>query len=369
MAASNYVYDQNGIISQRRLSRAYDQPIVLHTSKGAVVRPDSDSSPPESCSASGVDPLACRFEVLGGMVAKGALGSLTFFGALVSLLGRTSLEPISQFFGFMLLLFLTFLACTGSLFWWGSTSGSKVDLTVRKVFNIYVLCVASDILARLISVFTAIPPTSSIPVDISYLIILATLLLFIFSLFIHKEGLNAMFAQETIFFVVCTMVLNFSTTCLFCDILPHFMLPHLVYVGVLLGLSLSLVGYQFPKFSLSRVYKALNQPEPPPYVALAVSGDNSRKNSFSSTVSSLKQRSRVSASSFSSLNSFYPQVGCGRRKGRGGWGKWVKKGYALEFDFNSNDISGHTNAFHWASINTDQGWEKLMLLHLFLWGL
>lgn len=313
MAASNY--DLNGIISQRRLSRAYDQPIM---NKGVVVvRPDADRCTPESSSS--VGPLACnRFEVLGGIVAKATLGSLTVFGALVSLLGRASLEPISQLFGFMVMMFLTFLACTGSFFWWGSTGGLKVDLTVRKVFHIYVLCVSSDILARMVSIFTAIPTTSSIPVDTSYFIILATLLLFIFSLFIHKEGLNAMFAQETVFFVVCTMVLNFSTTCLFCDILPYFMLPHMVYVGVLLGLSLSLVGYQYPKLSLSRIYKALNQSEPPPYFVsseqpLTVSGDNSRsqsrKESFSSTVSSLKPRSRLSASSFSSLNSLYPQVG------------------------------------------------------------
>lgn len=318
MAASNY--DQNGIIFNRRLSRAYDQPIVQHTNKGAVVRPDADRSSPEPCSSS-ADPLACRLQALGGIVAKGTLGSLTIVGALVSLLGRASLEPVSQLFGFMVMLFLSFLACTGTFYWWGSTGGSKVDLTVKKVFHVYTLCVSSDILARLIGIFTALPPTSSIPVDTSYFIILATMILFIFSLFIHKEGLNAMFTQETVLFVVCNMVLNFSTTCLFSDILPQYILPHMVYVGMLLGLSLSLVGYHFPKFSLSRIYRALNQSEPPPYIVTpeVVPGENSssqsRKDSFSSTVSSVKARSRVSASSFSSMNSFFPQVGKGVGRG------------------------------------------------------
>ena len=314
-AGSNY--DQNGIISLgRRLSRAYDQPIVQHTSKGAFVRPDVDRSTPES-SSSGVAESLARFEAIGGVMAKVTLGFLTVMGAVVSLLGRASLEPVSQLFGFMVMLSATFLACTGSFFWWGGTGGLKVGINVKKVLHIYTLCVSSDVLARLISIFTAMPP-SSILGDTGYFVSLSTLLLFAFSLLIHGDGLNAMFSQETVLFVVFTMVLNFSSTCLFCDILPYFLLPHLVYAGLLLGLSLSLVGYRLPKLTPSAIYKALNQ-EPPPHIVTPkrVSGDNSRpvsrRESYSSTVSSVKP-----ASISSSVNSFYPQVGKGGES-RGEW--------------------------------------------------
>jgi hypothetical protein len=313
MAASNY--DQNGIIAQsRRLSRAYDQPIVHHTSRGTVVRQDIDRGTPES-GASGVAESLARFEAVGGAMAKGTLVSLMAFGALVSLIGRASLEPVSQMFGFMLMLFVTFLACTWSFFWWGGTGGSKVGLTAKKVLQIYLLCISSDILARTISVFTAIPATSNIPEDASYYMSLSTLLLFVFSLIIHEDGLNASFSRETVIFVVFTMVLNFSSTCLFRDILPHFLLPHLVYVGVLLGLSLSLVRNRFPKLSLSGIYKTLNTSDGVPHIVmsqrLSAAGDSnsrpqSRRESYSSTMSSLKPR--VSTSSISSVNSFYPQV-------------------------------------------------------------
>ena len=326
-------YDQNGLLSQRRLSRAYDQPIVQHTSKGAFVRQDLDrgvSADAGSC-LGGENVSFFRFEAVGGILAKGALGSLTMVGALVSLLGRASLEPISQLFGFMLMLFAIFVACSVSFYWWGGASRGKVTLTVRRVLHIYALCVGSDIVARLVGIFTATPPTSPIPEDTSYFISLATLLLFAFSLFVHDKSLNAMFSQETVFFVVCTLVLNFSSTCLFRDILPYFMLPHLVYVGALLGLSLSLLGYRFPKFSLSGIYWALSQPSgssrqvqvsvggPDPSTSvIQVSVDNSRsqsrKESLSSTVSSL--RPRISASSMSSMNSFNPLVRRGSERGK-----------------------------------------------------
>ena len=307
-------YDQNGLVSQRRVSRAYDQPIVQHTSKGSVVRPD-DRASSESASIS-MEGLGHRFEAIGGMVAKGTLGSLTIVGALVSVLGKASLDIASQLFGFMLILVVTFVACSGSFYWWGCTNRSRVGLNIKKITYIYFICIASDFVARIVSLLTDATPTNEIAAELSYYVVDATLLLFVFSLFIHKDGLNAMLAQENIFFVVCTVIFNFSSTSLFHEIIPAFLLPQMVYAGVLLGLSMSLAGYRVPRISLSRLYWSLKQSEPArplisepsvPTVSVDVSGSSqSRRDSYSSTVSSVKQR--VSFSSISSMNSVNPQV-------------------------------------------------------------
>ena len=314
MAAPSY--DQNGLIFQRRLSRAYDQPIVeQHSTKGTVVRTDMDKrqgSPDPNADDGGHSSL----EALGGMVAKITVGLMTVVGVLVGLLGKASLDVISFLFGLMVLMVISFFACTGTFYWWASINISKVGLTVEKVIHIYLICVLSDLLACLVGIFTAVPPTSSLPVDTGYFIILATLLFFVFSLLVHKDGLNAMFSQETAIFVACTMVLNFSSTCLFRDVLPRFLLPQLVYVGALLGLSVALAGYKFPKVSLSGIYWTFNQPMSTgparPVVNIERSSvhssvDNSpqsRRCSYSSTsVSSLRPLSVSSANS-----SMYPHV-------------------------------------------------------------
>lgn len=308
--------ERNGLISQRRLSRAYDQPIVQHTSKGTVVHTDFDMSTSDSSPAA-TDGLGSRFEAVGGIVAKATLVSLAVMGALVSIVGKASLEVASQLFGFMLMLSATFVGCAGSFYWWGTSSRGKVSLSVRKVIFAYLLCVSSDMLARFIDYFTAIPSTSSVPAGVTYFVSLGTILLFVFSLFVHDEGLNAMFSQESVFFVTCTLMLNFSSICLFGKILPHFLLSQMVYVGLLLGLALSLAGYRFPKVSPSGIYWMMSQTAPsrpivhvkPSSVTKRVSIDNSlpqsRRDSYSSTSSKLH---RASFSSISSMNSINPQV-------------------------------------------------------------
>ena len=309
-------YDQNGVIFQRRFSRAYEQPIVQSTSKGIVVRPSSQDGRDSSLShTSSVENP--KMEALGSMVAKGTLGLIAAVGILAGILDKASLQVISQLFGFMLMYVATFMACTGSFYWWGGISMNKVKLTIKKIIIIYFICVSSDVVARMISAFTDIPPTSPVPADTSYFISFATLLLFIFSLLVHSEGVNAMFSQESVIFVTCTVVLNFTSICLFREVLPHLLLPQMVYVGVLLGLSLSLAGYTFPSMSLSGIYWMFHQsgrarapvvvdnvsPSLPRISVDLHSHEQSRRSSASSSM-----RQRASFSSISSITSAYPQV-------------------------------------------------------------
>lgn len=328
--AATASYDQNGVTqNSRRVSRAYEQPVVQHApsggGRGMVVYPESEKSAQDPSQSASLDSLGRRFDALGGLLAKVALGCLTLAGALVSLAGKASLEAASQLFGFMLLFVLTFAACTGAFYWWGGSSKRKVTLTVNKVIHIYLLCISAEILARIIAFFTAVPASSGVPTDIGYFLSLATLLLFVFSVFVHKDGLNAMFSQESVLFVACTLALNFSSTCLFSDVLPRLVLPQMVYAALLLGLSMYLTGYKFPRVSPSGIYWLLSESRPParPVVTVETSGPSSRTNSlqqshresFSSSVS----KYRTSVSSVSSQNSFFP-VSLERRGGGGGGG-------------------------------------------------
>ncbi len=304
--------ETNGNAFQRRYSRAYDQPIVHNTNKGTVVvKPDGENS--NNMATYDHGKLDFGLEAVGAMVAKATLCLVTLVGVSVGLLGSSSLEVASQFIGFMILLVLVFLACSATFYWWGSTSKSNIKFNIHSILSVYGVCVASDILARIINLFSRVPPSNNIPVDISYFISFATILLFAFTLLFHNNGLNAMFSRESVLFVLCSVVFNFSTSRLFSEFLPRFILPQMVHAGMFLGLSLSLAGYRFPHISPSGLYWMINQrgeakmqPARPSIPEISVDHSpqgSTRKISNSSTQS----KPRVSLSSLSSMTS-YAQV-------------------------------------------------------------
>lgn len=249
--------------SQRRYSRVYDQPIVQHTSKGPVVRVESEDNQSEASAATNtsdgqiLNPEASKFS---NYVAEGGLGLFILVGLLVGLGGRDFLVGASQLFGFMFLFLLAFVVCSGLYLWWGAWNKDSINLNVKKVLVIYSICTFSDLVGRLITTYAAIPAADSLPFNTSYYIFLATLLFANFALFAHRDGLNGMFSQEAVLFVALSCVLNFTSWCLFGDVVPGVVLPQLVYTGVLMGLTLSLVGYRFPHLSLSAIYWALSNP-------------------------------------------------------------------------------------------------------------
>lgn len=301
--------EPNGLIFQRRFSRAYDQPILQNTNKGnVVVRVDETSN---STSSEHGDVMDHKLDALGGILARVTLGTLTVVGALVGVLDKASLDVVSQFIGFMLMFVMTFMACTGTFYWWASSSRANVNLNVKKVLYIYGVCTLCDIVSRVINMFSRMPQSSVIPEDVSYFVSLATMLMFSFSLLFHKNGLNAMFSKETVLFVVCSVTLNYSSSRLFCEALPKIILPHMVHTGALLGLSLSLAGCRFPKISPSGLYWMFHQREGQQQINVAlphISVDHSPQTSRKLSSSSTQSKPRVSLSSISSMNSSFPQV-------------------------------------------------------------
>ena len=301
--------------SQRRYSRAYDQPIVHQTSKGPMVRVESEDNQSEtSAMTSTSDGQVLNPEAnslgLGNYLAQGCLGLFIVVGALVGLGGRDFLVGASQLFGFMFLFLCSFVVCSGVFLWWGAWNKESIDLNVKKVIVVYSICTVSDLLGRLVTMYAAIPAADSLPFNTSYYIFLATLLFANFALFAHRDGLNGMFSQEACVFVGLSCILNFTSWCLFGDIVPGFLLPQLVYTSVMMGLTLSLVRYRFPHVSLSAVYWALSNPSshlrlPRRVSTLRPSSHSTRKTSaVSDTSSSIRQK--TSHSSVSSLLSINP---------------------------------------------------------------
>lgn len=300
--------------SQRRYSRAYDQPIVQQTSKGPIVRVESEDNQSE---VSGMTSTTIDGQVLnpeatniGHYLAQACLCLFIVVGVLVGVGGRELLVGASQVFGFMFLFLCSFIVCSGLFLWWGAWNKNSIDLNVKKIMVVYTICTTSDLLGRLITMYAAIPAADSLPFNTSYYIFLATLLFANFALFAHRDGLNGMFSQEACLFVALSCILNFTSWCLFGDVVPTLLLPQLVYISILMGLTLSLVGDRFPHVSLSAVYWALSNPSANLRgqrrgSGLRPSTHSTRKTSTISDVSS-SIRQKTSHSSLSSMISINP---------------------------------------------------------------
>ena len=299
--------------TQRRYSRAYDQPIVQQTSKGPIVRVESEDNQSEASamtSTSDGQILNPEATNLSNYLAQACLCLFIVVGALVGVGGRELLVGASQVFGFMFLFLCSFVVCSGLYLWWGAWNKDTINLNVKKVLVVYTICTTSDLLSRLVTTYAAIPAADSLPFNTSYYIFLATLLFANFALFAHRDGLNGMFSQEACLFVALSCILNFTSWCLFGDIVPTFLLPQLVYVSVMMGLTLSLVGHRFPHLSLSAVYWALSNPSAHQRSQRRMSGlrpssHSTRKTSAISDVSS-SIRQKTSHSSLSSMISINP---------------------------------------------------------------
>ncbi len=293
------------LISQRRYSKAYEQPIVSQTPKGSYVVRESDDthSTATGSTTSGVRPRA-RGRVgkvlnpetiwMGSILAKFGLGVLVFVAVSVMAVGRFPLEVASHIVGFSLVFLLAFVTCSGLFVWWGSWGSSAVSLTVKKVLVLYGVCSVSYIVSRVVIDVARLPLTDALPTAASHYILFTTLLLINFALFAHPDGLNAMFSAETVYFVGLTTLLDLMTNSIFGHFLPTVLLSQTVYLSGFLGMTLSLMGNRFQTLSLSNIYRVLKRLNHPSVV---------RKLSRTSSTTSSAVGHRFHRNSFSSVSS------------------------------------------------------------------
>nr|BAA34309.1 EFPDE3 [Ephydatia fluviatilis] len=108
----------------------------------------------------------------------------------------------------------------------------------------------------------AIVALTIFPSQVAYLLLLGTSLLVVVTLVAQRGGLGAVFARESLTFVALVEVLHFSTTGLFHRVLPAILLPQLVYVSVVAGLTLCETNRQFGFLSLNKLRQQLLQEQP-----------------------------------------------------------------------------------------------------------
>ena len=295
------------VVVQRRFSRILQAPVVQSTPGGPAIHVEGDETADPGGTAkdsSGriLNPEAMTF---GALVAKTIAASLAALAFAAFLGGEAFLLAASQLFGFALLLVVTFTACTGLYLWWGAAYHHATNLTVRRVLMVYLACSCSDIAARWITAYAQFPNVGRLPtIDAGYFVVLTTLLFTSFSLVAHRGGLNAAFSQESSVFVGLTLLLNVVATALFAPSLSVLYPPQLVYVSTLLGLTLSLLGDRFPRFSPSSVYWLLTHRDRLRHSSLRPGGG--RVSIGSSTQSSKPPRTPLS--SVSSLTSVMTRV-------------------------------------------------------------
>ena len=304
--------------NQRRYSKAYDQPLVEHTAKGPLVRVETVNEEDAASSSQATSPAAGHGGMtlnpegsrMGVRMAKGGVTAVALVGIGTALLGRAPLMAASQLFGFIFMFLATFSVCSGLFLWWGSWGRDHVHLGVRKVLGLYAMCCVSDAFVCLVISYTElrIPIAETLLLDHAGYFLLLTAILFLgFALFAHRDGLNAMFSQEVYLFVGTVMVLNFSATCIFNQLLPSLLLSQFVYVSLLFGLTLSLLGDRYPQLSLGFLYQLLRQYDPK---MLTKSGRRLSASSLASTNSSalMKRMSYSSVSSMATMSSLQPSV-------------------------------------------------------------
>lgn len=161
-------------------------------------------------------------------MAKGGVTAVALVGIATALLGRAPLMAASELFGFTFMFLATFSVGGGLFLWWGSWGRDYVKLGVRKVLGLYLMCCISDALACLVVAYSNLGIRFA---DILFLehagyFLCLTVFLFVgFALFAHRDGLNALFSQEVCLFVGTVMVLNFSATYIFGQLLPRLSSP------------------------------------------------------------------------------------------------------------------------------------------------
>ena len=260
------------ILQQRRYSRVLDAPVVQHTSRGPTVRVDNTISSTESgvthdkgVHGRTLSPEALRF---GNLVAQATVVVLVSTGMLFNLVGYSGLLSLFHLFGFVLLYTAVFAISCGLFIWWRRTQNqANCDLGVKRTLALYGLCTLLDLVALLITRHTGFAPAQYLAGQATYFLLLASSLLVAVSQVGRRGGgIGAVFARESITFVGLAVTLNFSANCLFDRVLPSVLLPQLVYVSALAGLTLCQTDKQFGLLSFGR---------PAPLQALHPSRDRS----------------------------------------------------------------------------------------------
>ena len=174
-------------------------------------------------------------------LVKTGIGFMMILALFVVIIGDGLVLQISHVFGFVMLFFVSFIIGCGTYLWWVSWVHERIGITIHCVFTTFLICCVSDLVSAGANRVIDLGPFENLPIDISYYSIFTMSLFSLFASVVHQKGTSAMFSHETCVFVCITVVMHYSTWCLFSGIIPSFIHSQIVYTSCLLAMSVSLL--------------------------------------------------------------------------------------------------------------------------------
>jgi len=286
--------------ASRKVSRAFTSPVI----EAERLRKLSGHSK-QSATSSFLTKLDCTHSTL---VLYTVLAVL---GILLCLLGRAFLQTAVLAIGYATVALCIFLVASFLYAWWGAKNMDVIQFDVQKCVYCYLACIGGEVASFLVSLY--IPNALEIPglgLDAMDVITFTTVVLLVFCTFINRNGLDAVFSTEALYYVFISVGLRYVSFVTFDLVIPVFLTSVLIHNSILTGLGLMLWRLRHPNSFLQLINLPFNYSSAPSVISTSpsVSQLSSRRNS----VASLSSRSSVrqSRSSWSTYTSRNSSVSC-----------------------------------------------------------
>jgi len=239
---------------------------------------------------------------------SGALyGIVLLLGIAMYLSGRHFLQAAVLVVGYITVSVCLFLATSLLYAWWGAKNMETSQFDTRKCIYCYLSNISGEFASCLVVWFLPTPlKVPGIGLDPIDLLTFTTLVLLIFCMFVNNGGLDAVFSNEALYFVLLGVVLRYANSVIFDSVIPNFLTSLVSHNGVLLGLTIMLWKHRHPNAALLQLLNFPLGSNAPVLIntSPSYSSQSSRRNSISSTTSRSSARlSRSSWSTYTSRNS------------------------------------------------------------------
>jgi len=287
--------------TSRKVSRAFTSPVI----EAERLRKLSGHSKQSAITSSFLTKLDCTRSTL---VLYSVLAVL---GILLCLLGRAFLQTAVLAIGYATVALCIFLVASFLYAWWGAKNMDVIQFDVQKCVCCYLACVGGEVASFVVSLY--IPNALEIPglgLDAMDVITFMTVVLLVFCSFVNRNGLDAVFSTEALYYVLISVGLRYVSSVTFDLVIPGILTSMLIHNSILTGLGLMLWKIRHPNSFLQLINLPFNYSSAPSVVSTSpsVSQLSSRRNS----VASLSSRSsiRQSRSSWSTYTSRNSSVSC-----------------------------------------------------------
>ena len=239
-------------------------------------------------------------------------GIIPALGLAMYLTGGQVLQVAVLIIGYITVAICLFLVTSLLYAWWGAKNMETLQFNIQKVVYCYLANVGAEFTSCL--VYWLLPSSLEIPgigLDPVDLLTFTTIVLLVFCMFVNNGGLDAMFSNEALYYVLLSLALRYANTVTFYSLIPATLTALLTHNGVLLGLTLMLWKHHHPTTPIAHLLRYPLGSDGTPLVinpSPSYSAQSSSRNSIASTTSRSSARySRSSWSTYTSRNSSVSQ--------------------------------------------------------------